>query len=154
MQDQSPVTIFNPLHNYVNKELNKHAKEFTSKTDLTVFASTFNVNGSVYEGDITKWIYPPEGGSTGGGEYDLIFIGLQEIVELNAGQMVNTDFRNKTQWEKKILHELLKHDKYMVMWSGQLGGVALFFLLKNLKLNIFQMLNVHLKNWTWRSFSK
>lgn len=130
MQDQSPVTIFNPLHNYVNKELNKHAKEFTSKTDLTVFASTFNVNGSVYEGDITKWIYPPEGGSTGGGEYDLIFIGLQEIVELNAGQMVNTDFRNKTQWEKKILHELLKHDKYMVMWSGQLGGVALFFFVK------------------------
>ncbi|RCK55343.1 Phosphatidylinositol 4,5-bisphosphate 5-phosphatase INP51 [Candida viswanathii] len=126
MQDQSPVTIFNPLHNYVSKELNKHAKEFTSRTDLCVFTSTFNVNAEVYDGDITKWIYPND---VQGG-YDLILIGLQEIVELNAGQMVNTDFRNKTQWERKILSVLLKHDKYMVMWSGQLGGVALFFFVK------------------------
>lgn len=126
MQDQSPVIIYNPLHNYINKELNKHAKEFTSKSDLNVFTSTFNVNGLVYEGDITKWIYPNDIQ----GEYDLIFIGLQEIVELNAGQMVNTDFNNKLEWEKKILNVLLKHDKYMVMWSGQLGGVALFFFVK------------------------
>ena len=86
LQDQSPVTMFNPIHNYVNKELNKRAKDFTSKLDLSVYASTFNVNGSVYEGDIDKWIYPEEN------DYDLIFIGLQEIVVLNAGQMVNTDF--------------------------------------------------------------
>ena len=122
LQDQSPVTMFNPIHNYVNKELNKRAKDFTSKLDLSVYASTFNVNGSVYEGDIDKWIYPEEN------DYDLIFIGLQEIVVLNAGQMVNTDFRNKTQWERKILSVLQKRNKYMVMWSGQLGGVALYFL--------------------------
>ena len=96
LQDQSPVTMFNPIHNYVNKELNKRAKDFTSKLDLSVYASTFNVNGSVYEGDIDKWIYPEEN------DYDLIFIGLQEIVVLNAGQMVNTDFRNKTQWKERF----------------------------------------------------
>ncbi|KGU33047.1 hypothetical protein MGI_02348 [Candida albicans P75016] len=124
LQDQSPVTMFNPIHNYVNKELNKRAKDFTSKLDLSVYASTFNVNGSVYEGDIDKWIYPEEN------DYDLIFIGLQEIVVLNAGQMVNTDFRNKTQWERKILGVLQKRNKYMVMWSGQLGGVALYFFVK------------------------
>ena len=77
LQDQSPVTMFNPIHNYVNKELNKRAKDFTSKLDLSVYASTFNVNGSVYEGDIDKWIYPEEN------DYDLIFIGLQEIVGNN-----------------------------------------------------------------------
>ncbi|KAF6063921.1 Increased recombination centers protein 22-2 domain protein [Candida albicans] len=109
LQDQSPVTMFNPIHNYVNKELNKRAKDFTSKLDLSVYASTFNVNGSVYEGDIDKWIYPEEN------DYDLIFIGLQEIVVLNAGQMVNTDFRNKTQWERKILE---RHQNYKALIKG------------------------------------
>ncbi|CAI5758141.1 unnamed protein product [Candida verbasci] len=124
LQDQTPISFHNPLHDYISKELNKHSKEFTSSMDISLFASTFNVNGTVYDGDIDNWIYPEDK------TFDLIFIGLQEIVDLNAGQMVNTDTRNKTQWERKILQVLQKKDKYMVMWSGQLGGLALFFFVK------------------------
>ena len=121
LQDQSPVTMFNPIHNYVNKELNKRAKDFTSKLDLSVYASTFNVNGSVYEGDIDKWIYPEEN------DYDLIFIGLQEIVVLNAGQMVNTDFEIRPNG-KKDFECVAKTEQIYGDVEWPIRRVALYFL--------------------------
>ncbi|KAI5966927.1 INP51 [Candida pseudojiufengensis] len=127
LQDQTPINLHNPLHDYIAKELSKHKSQFTTQSELTVFASTFNLNGELYDGTIEDWIYPKGSRNK---VYDLVFIGLQEIVELKPGQMINTDSRNKTQWERKILEYLLKRDKYLVMWSGQLGGLVLFFFVK------------------------
>ena len=124
LQDQQAITLHNPLHDYVARELSSRQKEFTSQLQISVFASTFNVNGTVYEGDIDSWIYPTDV------KHDLVFLGLQEIVELKPGQIVNTDLRNKTQWERKILGCLSKRDKYMTMWSGQLGGLVLLLFVK------------------------
>ncbi|KAI5952872.1 INP51 [Candida jiufengensis] len=127
LQDQTPINLHNPLHDYVARELSKHSKQFTSQSEITVFATTFNLNGELYDGDIEEWIYPERCRTK---SYDVVFVGLQEIVELKPNQMVNTDSRNKTQWERKILNCLSKRDKYVVMWSGQLGGLVLLFFVK------------------------
>ncbi|RLV90622.1 Phosphatidylinositol 45-bisphosphate 5-phosphatase INP51 [Spathaspora sp. JA1] len=132
LQDQTSLSLHNPIHDYVSKELTKSADLYTSHLDITLFASTFNVNGSIYDGDITDWIFPR---NTGAKEYDLVFIGLQEIVELNPQQMVNTDVKNKYHWEQRILKCLNStNTKYMVSWSGQLGGLALLLYVKQDKL--------------------
>ncbi|EGW32822.1 uncharacterized protein SPAPADRAFT_49762 [Spathaspora passalidarum NRRL Y-27907] len=127
LQDQTSLSLHNPIHDYVSRELKRQAQLYTSPLDINLYTSTFNVNGSTYDGDITKWIFPDNTLK----DYDLVFIGLQEIVELNPQQMVNTDVKNKYHWEQKILECLNKNEnKYMVMWSGQLGGLALLLYVK------------------------
>ncbi|KAI3403138.2 INP51 [Candida oxycetoniae] len=124
LQDQQAITLHNPLHDFVAKELSEREGEFTSESDILLFASTFNVNGTIFEGDIDEWIFSENK------LHDLVFIGLQEIVKLKPGQMVNTDYRNKAQWERNILECLLKRDKYMTLWTGQLGGLVLLLFVK------------------------
>jgi len=139
LQDQSPIALHNPLHDYIDKELTKRSKEFTSELDISVFASTFNVNATFYEGDIDEWILPH------GNSHDLVFIGLQEIVELKPNQMMAQDFKNKTLWERKILNCLAKKDKYMVMWSGQLGGLLLLLFVRESQVKYISNIEISFK---------
>lgn len=135
LQDQVSVSLHNPLHDYVTKELERREKEFTSQRDILVFASTFNVNASCEDQDKFKsWLFPP--GSSG--DYDLVFIGLQEIVELTASQMVDTDTLRRQMWEMHLRVCLETNNttqsRYILLWSGQLGGIALFLFVKQLEL--------------------
>ncbi|KAG7661650.1 INP51 [[Candida] subhashii] len=136
LQDQINLSLHNPIHDYVSRELNRYTQEYTSYLDISIFSSTFNVNGSIYDGDIEGWLFPKK--YPMGQSYDLVLIGLQEIVELNPGQMMNVDFRNKSLWERKILKCLSDKNpencRYIVMWSGQLGGLALLLYVKEDKL--------------------
>lgn len=135
LQDQVSVSIHNPLHDYVTQELNQRAKEFTSQRDILVFSSTFNVNASCEDQDKFKsWLFPP--GSSG--DYDLVFVGLQEIVELSPSQMVDTDTVQRQKWEMHLRVCLesnnLTQSRYILLWSGQLGGITLFLFVKELEL--------------------
>lgn len=135
LQDQVSVSFHNPLHDYVTKELNRRAKEFTSQRDVLVFASTFNVNADCKDQSKFKsWLFPPGSSS----DYDLVFIGLQEIVVLSASQMVDTDTVQRQKWEMHLRVCLESNNKtqsrYILLWSGQLGGIALFLFVKEREL--------------------
>ncbi|KAK6457252.1 inositol-1,4,5-triphosphate 5-phosphatase [Scheffersomyces xylosifermentans] len=138
LQDQVSISLHNPIHDYVAKELSKRTKEYSSYKDISVFASTFNVNGTFYDGDLREWLFPTPK-YTIEKSYDLVFIGFQEIVELNASQMVNTDVGNKIQWERKIKKTLDDHNpegiKYFSLWSGQIGGMALLLFVREEEIN-------------------
>lgn len=132
LQDQDQLSFHNPLHDYVQGEMNKRIKEFSSSKDISVYASTFNVNGSCYKGDITEWIFPSKYGVKK--SYDIVLIGFEEIVELTPGKMVNTKSENTLFWESKIKKTLDNHNpdktKYLSLWNGQLGGIALLLFVK------------------------
>lgn len=137
LQDQVSVIIKNPMHDYVFKKLKKRAKEFSSFKDVSFFASTFNVNGHVEQDEkrVKDWLYPPDAAQA----YDVVFIGLQEIVELSPGQMVNTNSNNRLSWVKLIkrileLHSPVPNTKYVSLWDGQLGGIALLLYVKEVEL--------------------
>lgn len=140
LQEQVAVTLHNPIHDYVDKELKKALSKYLSYQDILVFASTFNVNGECYDGLLQDWLFPPKYPLTK--SYDIVFIGIQEIVELLPGKMVNVDASNKRYWEKHLKRNLDRHNpegaKYVPLWLGQMGGIALFFLVKN-----SQVKNVH-----------
>lgn len=133
LQDQVSVTLHNPIHDYINRELKKRNSEFCSLKTISLFASTFNVNGHCYKDPIQDWLFPRKHQITK--SYDLVFIGIQEIVELTPGKMVNTDLTNRLFWEKKINVCLNEYNPekvtYVSLWSSQIGGIASFLYIKN-----------------------
>lgn len=133
LQDQVGITIHNPVHDFVTREISKRSKEYSSSKEISVFASTFNVNGTTNEQSIKEWLFPSQHKVTK--SYDLVFVGFQEIVELSPGQMVNTDSMNKVIWEKKIKLTLDKYNpekyKYVSLWTGQIGGIALLLFIQD-----------------------
>lgn len=137
LQEQVSVTLHNPIHDYINRELKKRTAEYCSLKTISLFASTFNVNGHCYKDSIQDWLFPPQHEITK--SYDLVFIGIQEIVELTPGKMVNTDLTNRFFWEKKINACLNDHNPekvtYVSLWSGQIGGIALFLYIKSNEIN-------------------
>ncbi|PVH19066.1 hypothetical protein CXQ85_001361 [Candidozyma haemuli] len=112
LQDQEAVRIYNPLHQYISVEMKKRSSEYSYKKDIKVFASTFNVNG----------------------DHDIIFIGLEEIVELTPGKMMNVRSENLLAWEAQIKRVLESSDskrtRYVALWSGQMGGLAILLFIK------------------------
>lgn len=140
LQDQASVKLKNPIHDYVTKELKQHWKEFSSFKDILVFSSTFNVNGCVENDEeiLSGWLYP-ETELEKKPVYDVVFIGFQEIVELSPGQMVNANSMNRLNWINYIKQTLEKYSpqegtKYVSLWDGQLGGIALLLFVKELEL--------------------
>lgn len=136
LQDQVAIKLHNPIHDYVTRELNKRAKQFSSYEDVSIFSSTFNVNGLCYEGDISEWLFPKDENINK--NYDIVFIGFQEITELTAGKMVATDSSNRIFWEKKIKSTLEEytpnHIKYVSLWNGQIGSIAILLFVNENKL--------------------
>ena len=78
--------------------------------------------------DLSPWIWPPELGAT---QPEIMVVGFQEIVELSAQQIMNSDPTRKQEWERAIQQTLNRKaqeiggEKYVLLRSGQLVGAAL-----------------------------
>ncbi|KAH3670590.1 hypothetical protein OGAPHI_001105 [Ogataea philodendri] len=120
---QSPVELYDPIHDFVLAELEKKADVFTITKDVQIWTGTFNVNATQYDGDLTSWFFPyPDKYQ----EYDVVAIGLEEVVELSPGKMLNIDASIKIFWEKKIketLNWFKEGCSYTLLKSEQLGGI-------------------------------
>lgn len=133
LEDQDGVVLYNPFHQYVSLELKKRSSEFSYSKEIKIFASTFNVNGDVsHDDNLREWIFPSKHDVDK--DYDIIFIGFEEIIELTAGNMMNVKSDNFIAWEKeikKILEELkYTKEKYVSLWSWQMGGIAVLLFIK------------------------
>lgn len=106
----------------------------SSKTSTYISAfrwvGTFNLNGRTngMGEDLSPWLWPAELGST---QPEIMVIGFQEIVELSAQQIMNSDPTRKQAWERAIKRTLntkakeVGGEKYVLLRSGQLVGAAL-----------------------------
>jgi synaptojanin len=105
---------------------------------LTVrsWVGTYNLNGRTngIDQDLSPWLYPPE---LGDALPDIMAVGFQEIVELSAQQIMNSDPTRKQEWEKAIMRTLNRRaynegqEKYVLLRSGQLVGAALCIFVKS-----------------------
>lgn len=133
LQDQDGVRLYNPFHQYVGRELKKRASEYSYRKDIRIFASTFNVNGTVSSDPTLKeWLFSSE--DKVNQDYDLVCVGFEEIVELTPGKMINVKSDNLVKWEQQIKSLLDKHgigkDRYLPLWSWQMGGLAIMLFIK------------------------
>lgn len=85
------------------------------------------------EEDLSAWLHPASLGTT---QPEIVVVGFQEIVELSAQQIMNSDPSRKQQWEraiKRCLDERAQRiggEKYVLLRSGQLVGAALCIFVK------------------------
>ncbi|KAI1734417.1 SacI homology domain-containing protein [Xylaria scruposa] len=132
---QVPVHLFDPISDFVSMELGKRSAEFSSTESITLWVGTFNLNGRTngLDDDLSPWLWPRELGTT---EPEIFAVGFQEIVELSAQQIMNSDPTRKQQWEKAIKRTLNNRvkknggERYVLLRSGQLVGAALCIFVK------------------------
>ncbi|KAI1459076.1 SacI homology domain-containing protein [Annulohypoxylon moriforme] len=132
---QAPVHLFDPISDYISVELSKRSSEYSSTENITMWVGTFNLNGRTngIEEDLSPWLCPQELGST---QPEIVTVGFQEIVELSAQQIMNSDPTRKQLWEKAIKRTLNARakqsggEKYVLLRSGQLVGAALCIFVK------------------------
>ncbi|RYP49632.1 hypothetical protein DL768_004674 [Monosporascus sp. mg162] len=132
---QTPVQLYDPISDFVSAELAKRISEYSSTETITIWVGTFNLNGRTNEmgDDLSPWLWPPELGST---QPEIMVVGFQEIVELSAQQIMNSDPTRKQEWEraiKRTLNDKAKEiggEKYVLLRSGQLVGAALCIFVK------------------------
>ena len=98
---------------------------------------TFNLNGKgkgIGE-DLSAWLCPKINQSQR--PPDIVAVGFQEIVELNAQQIMSTDPARRREWELAVARTLnedarkRKSEEYVLLRSGQLVGAALFIFVKS-----------------------
>ncbi|KAI2629839.1 SacI homology domain-containing protein [Hypoxylon sp. NC1633] len=132
---QAPVHLFDPISDYISSELSKRGSEYSSTENISIWVGTFNLNGRTtgIDEDLSPWLCPQELGSA---QPEIMAVGFQEIVELSAQQIMNSDPTRKQLWEraiKKTLNNRAKQsggEKYVLLRSGQLVGAALCIFVK------------------------
>lgn len=147
------VRLFDPFNDYINNQLKLLKSNYISDKNIKIFTGTFNVNSHKYDGNVSQWIFPENSTHN----YDIIFIGLQEIVELTANQMLNIDNTNRIFWENKLLKTLNMNNfddtsenkksntEYILLWSGQLGGLLSLLYVKKEQTEFVNRLEISMK---------
>uniref|UniRef100_A0A914CY29 phosphoinositide 5-phosphatase n=1 Tax=Acrobeloides nanus TaxID=290746 RepID=A0A914CY29_9BILA len=113
--------------------------EISTKEKLSVFAGTWNVNGGKnmynvafrHEQSLDAWIFPTLN-IFRQKTYDIIAIGLEEIVDLNASNLMKASTTNQRVWRDGIRKSIIDatNEKYVVAVCEQLVGVCLLVFLK------------------------
>ncbi|CAG8508862.1 9469_t:CDS:10 [Ambispora gerdemannii] len=133
--NQSVITIHDPVHDLVLEALNKRIEEYSTKSTISVFVGTYNLNGKLPSGreSIDQWLFAFHQNSSK--QPDLVVIGFQEIVELKPQQIVSADPDKLRTWEKEITNLLNNRRqwsiKYVSLRSRQLVGTALLIYAKS-----------------------
>lgn len=81
------IRVFDPVQDEVRLRLRGRRGEYESWGTETVWVGTWNLNGKgPGQESLMPWMFP-----VGGLEPSVMVVAFQEIVPLNAGQIMNTD---------------------------------------------------------------
>ncbi|VDK88573.1 unnamed protein product [Litomosoides sigmodontis] len=125
----------------VLKNLVERKMEMVENVPLTVWVGTWNVNGGKNFSDIAfrnqtnlgDWLFPQHfPGLSGGGSItpDIYVVGLEEIIDLNASNIVSASTTNQRAWALGLREALSKRNKYILLGCEQLVGVCIFVFIK------------------------
>ncbi|ODV59760.1 uncharacterized protein ASCRUDRAFT_36782, partial [Ascoidea rubescens DSM 1968] len=144
LAEQSPVHLFDPIADYVNDELSKIESKFTTFENLNIFVGTFNVNGLtpnfnklLNEDDplhFIEWLFPIKDKFIP----DIFIIGFQEVIELNAASILNSDNSQSIVWQDIIGDVLNKYGedkgiKFSLIRAEQMSSLIFLFFLRTSK---------------------
>lgn len=126
-----PVRIYDPINEFVAEKLKNVENQYTTKKDITIYVGTFNVNAATPSPniDLVNWLFPPENYSEG--TPDIYAIGLQELIELNAGSILAADTSKPGQWAALIERQLnSQKEKYLLLRTEAIASMSVFFFVK------------------------
>ncbi|XP_061177920.1 synaptojanin-1-like [Saccostrea echinata] len=128
--------------------VNSHS-EYTEVENLRIFIGTWNVNGGKHfrsiahkHESISDWLLDaasitkeknPEMVDKSADldrPMDIFAIGFEEIVDLNASNIMKASTTNAREWQKELLKILSRDHKYVILTSVQLVGVILYVFIR------------------------
>ncbi|XP_062906543.1 synaptojanin-1 isoform X3 [Mobula hypostoma] len=118
--------------------------KYTKPKRIRVSVGTWNVNGgkqfrsiAFKNQTLNDWLLDApkkanaqEFQDRGGRPVDIFAIGFEEMVELNAGNIVSASTTNQKLWAAEIQKSISRDCKYVLLASEQLVGVCLFIFIR------------------------
>ncbi|SCW02439.1 LAFE_0F06458g1_1 [Lachancea fermentati] len=132
LPDQSAVLLYDPINEYVTSQLLKVSDKFTSMSTINIFVGTYNVNGLTKKADLSEWLFPI------GDKFkpDVVVLGMQEVIELSAGSILNADYSKSSFWQNLVNQCLNQYnDKYLLLRAEQMSSLLILFFVKSDKVN-------------------
>ncbi|KAG0337041.1 inositol polyphosphate 5-phosphatase [Podila horticola] len=129
MANQTPVAIYDPVHDSIASEMSARLSEYSQKVQIDVFVGTYNLNGKAPSGEsLASWLCFDKDIP----EPDMYVIGFQEIVKLTPKQIMATDENKRIVWEQEVERTINRRggSRYIQLRSGQLVGAALMIYAK------------------------
>ncbi|KAM6354603.1 synaptojanin-2 [Podargus strigoides] len=126
------------------KAMSERQFEFTSFKRVRIATGTWNVNGGkqfrsniLGTSELTDWLLDSPKLS-GVSEFqddencppDIFAVGFEEMVELNAGNIVNASTTNRKMWGEQLQKAISRTHRYIQLTSAQLVGVCLFIFVR------------------------
>lgn len=125
---QQCVQLYDPINEYVTTKLEEIFDEFTSHSTINLLVGTFNVNGTSRQSDLSKWLFPI------GDKFkpDFVVLGLQEVIELTAGSILNADYSKSSFWESMVGKCLNQYEeKYILLRAEQMSSLLILFFVRS-----------------------
>ena len=113
----------------IEDEIIKYEDKFTQTEELNIFIGSWNVGGNFKKDNsiILEWLYPMKNMENP----DIYIIGLQEIVNLNAKNIVLSSNSSVVEaWRNLISQNINKIDKYIMIKSLDVVGIFLIIFVK------------------------
>ncbi|XP_071399496.1 synaptojanin-1 isoform X6 [Centroberyx affinis] len=118
--------------------------KYTRPKQIRVCVGTWNVNGgkqfrsiAFRNQTLNDWLLDapkkaghPEFQDTKANPIDIFAIGFEEMVELNAGNIVSASTTNQKLWAAELQKNISRDHKYVLLASEQLVGVCLFVFIR------------------------
>ncbi|MGH0140647.1 UNVERIFIED_CONTAM: hypothetical protein FKN15_037370 [Acipenser sinensis] len=118
--------------------------KYTKPKRIRVCVGTWNVNGgkqfrsiAFRNQTLTDWLLDapkiagiPDFQDAQKEPIDIFAIGFEEMVELNAGNIVNASTTNQKLWAAELQKNISRDNKYVLLASEQLVGVCLFVFIR------------------------
>ncbi|SSD59133.1 related to Polyphosphatidylinositol phosphatase INP52 [Saccharomycodes ludwigii] len=139
LPNQLAVQLYDPMMEYVSSQLAKVSDQYTLSDTINLLIGTYNVNGITRKSDLSKWLYPI------GDKFqpDIVVLGLQEVIELTAGSLLNADYSKRSIWVNMVNDCLNQYsnntenggDKYMMLRAEQMTSLMILFFVRADKVN-------------------
>lgn len=125
--NQRAVELYDPVNTFVSEELSKMTTKYTTQLSMDILAGTYNVNGTTRKVDLSRWLFPI------GDKFkpDIVVLGLQEVIELSAGSILNADYSKSSFWKDMVNDCLNQYDeKYVLLRAEQMTSLLTFLFVK------------------------
>ncbi|KAM8742411.1 synaptojanin-1 isoform 4-T5 [Acanthopagrus schlegelii] len=135
LQSASPRVLLGMCQNY---------QKYTRPKQIRVCVGTWNVNGgkqfrsiAFRNQTLNDWLLDapkkaghPDFQDSKANPIDIFAIGFEEMVELNAGNIVSASTTNQKLWAAELQKNISRDHKYVLLASEQLVGVCLFVFIR------------------------
>lgn len=125
-----PVQIYDPINEYVSEQLRQHEGEYTSHSGVSIWCGTFNVNAGtpLRSLDLSEWLFPASLEKSP----DIYAVGLQELIELNAGSILAADTSRPKVWAQFLQDQLnSQNEQYLLLRTEAIASMCILFFVKN-----------------------